>query len=126
MTDFTITNGTATYSRVRQPAPYESQTPGLTLQFEVAQGADPEKVVAKVMLMAKNAVENVFSTNSALTVEQASSLPAPTKGKRSTVPAAPEATPPSTAVAPPSEPAVVDDLSVLAGESKQPEPTAQP
>lgn len=65
MTEFTILSGTASYQRVKQPATYESQTPALTLNFEVTPGSDPELVTAKVMLMCRNAVEGTFSSTAA-------------------------------------------------------------
>ncbi len=58
MSDFKIVQGTVEYEH-KNPGPkdYEQVTPKVMLTFEVAEGADPEAVVQRVMSMARAAVD---------------------------------------------------------------------
>lgn len=85
MTEFTVTNGTIEYTRTRKPADYEGQTPKVSLSFTVADGSDPEKVVAKVMAIAVNEVEAILTGKRVDPEPQAEAK----KGKRVSPPTSP-------------------------------------
>lgn len=119
--DYTVASGTASYTRIRRPAEFESQTPALTVNFEVVPGSNPEVVFAKVMGHLKGAVEGVFSTPTTRQDTSISPASHASTGRGRKHGSAPEAIAQPTADVAAKEPVAADDLSALVGE-KEPEP----
>jgi hypothetical protein len=60
MTEYTIAGGSVEYRHTKPGMQYESTIPAVTLHFTVESGSDPETVTRKVMIMAKNVVEDTL------------------------------------------------------------------
>lgn len=120
---FTITDGTVSYTRTVKPADYEGKTPVVKLSFTVAEGSDPEAVVAKVMAIAVNEVEGVL-TGKRMVVTRVD-VPAivevveQKKGKR----ASPPTSTPSPTTSTEQQSSTQSDPSLIEGTPSAPTPT---